>query len=132
MVSPDDQPPSTSPFEGARILYQRLLRRLHFVPALKKQLSGQIGDLSGLSPEQKGQYGLALTYAIMANSRLSLDPVQQLLQIYEHAAQNSERASMGKDFMGHGGLWAPRLSYRVYEKQLRSLKQDLSELAESF
>lgn len=132
MVSPDDQPPSTSPFEGARILYQRPLRRLHFVPALKKQISRQIGDLSGLSPEQKGQYGLALTYAIMANSRLSLDPVQQLLQIYEHAAQNSERASMGKDFMGHGGLWAPRLSYRVYEKQLRSLKQDLSELAESF
>lgn len=71
-------------------------------------------------------------YLGMAKSRLSLDPIAQLLQIYEHAAQNSARVAMGKDFMGHDGLWAPRLTYRFYRKHLVSLKQEFFDLATSF
>jgi hypothetical protein len=132
VVSSEEQPSSTFPFEGARLLYQRTLKRLHFVPALKKQLSGTSGDLSKLSSEERGQYGLALAYAAMAINRLSLDPIAQLVQLYDHASQNSERAAMGKDFMGHDGLWAPRLTYRFYRRQLETLQEEFFHLAKSF
>lgn len=59
-------------------------------------------------------------------------PVQYGTLSYEHAAQNSERAAMGRDCIGHDELWAPRLTYRFYRKHLVSLKQELFDLAKSF
>ncbi|KAL2673793.1 hypothetical protein Neosp_012237 [[Neocosmospora] mangrovei] len=126
------EPDILSSYGEARALYQKLLRRLHFVPALKQQL--RASNTQDIYETSQGQvrFSLAASYALMYKDKLCLDPIVQLLQVYDHTVQRLNWASMGMDFMGHEGLWAPRLTYKFYETELDTFVVRAAELAKSF
>lgn len=129
---PDEETKPRPEYEQARALYQKILRRLHFVPALKKQLDIRDNqDLLKLSKEEQAKFSLAVSYAAMAGDNLCLDPIAQLFQVYDHAVQRLNWISIGMDFMGHAGLWTPRLTYKVYEAELEGFVSKVTEVAKS-
>ncbi|RMJ15836.1 hypothetical protein BHE90_000072 [Fusarium euwallaceae] len=128
----EQQPDISFSYGDARALYQKLLRRLHFVPALKRQLrASSTQDLPELSQQDQAKFSLAAAYASIFKDKLCLDPIVQLLQVYDHTVQRLNWSSMGMDFMGHEGLWAPRLTYKFYETELEGFAVKAAELAKS-
>lgn len=122
--------PQQSRFEDARKLYEKLVKRLHFVPALQQQLQASRGiEFSKLPNEEQAKYGLVKAFAEMTTAKLCLNPITQLLQVYDHAVQRLHWSSIGKDFMGHAGLWVPRLTFKFYEEELRTFMTQAVELA---
>lgn len=117
----------------AGALYQRILKRLHFVPAVKRLLKlSNSKDTQSLTDDEKSKYSLVMAYAAMAANNLCLDPIIQIMQVHDHAVQRLNWIATGKDFMGHEGLWAPRLTYSFYETELAALVPRSVELAKSF
>ncbi|UPK92089.1 hypothetical protein LCI18_003024 [Fusarium solani-melongenae] len=132
-TDPTDEEKTPRPeYEEARVLYQKILRRLHFVPALKEQLDIRDNqDLLKLPKEEQERFSLAASYAAMVSDNLCLDPIAQLFQVYDHAVQRLNWTSIGMDFMGHAGLWTPRLTYKFYETELDGFVSKVTEVAKS-
>lgn len=111
--------------------YQRLARRLAFVPAMvddiQKSRSGS--GTTQLSPLSQAYQQLEYT------NQLTMSALSQLQNVYGMATKKLSRMAIGQDMFGHDPTWAPRLSINSYKERVESmlpLLQDIETQTEKY
>jgi hypothetical protein len=103
-----------SRYAEARDLYERLKKRLAFIPTLGAEEERK-NTTSSTKP-------LLNAYIEMESQYLTLDSLAQLSQLRLHAEVSLSRIDQGHDMFDNTGLWAPRLNYNFYTEWIEKAR----------
>ena len=92
----------------AKQFYERLIRRLNFVPLLD-------------SPTNSSAPITQFFKNIIEKNSICIAPYSELRGVLDEAKTRLARIELGQDIFGQGSNWAPRLSYFYYEKRIEEM-----------
>ncbi|KAL6718463.1 hypothetical protein ACLMJK_004554 [Lecanora helva] len=97
-------------------LYERLVRRLGFVPLLNSNVNSS-------SPIAQ------IFRNLFEKNSICISPFSELKGVLEEATARLARMKLGQDMFGQDSTWVPRLSYFYYEKRIDDMIGNYKTLA---